>query len=233
MGITFSFLPFFDRCHRRRALQSPLLALGSLEIHEPAEQILAFGKKHGYQNLLRDQTVRSLLLDRYSIEQYQDCDINDQADIHLDLNFAVDQNLAGSAATILDGGTLEHLFDIRQVFANIHQLVQTGGTVIHISPLTWFNHGLYNFNPKLFKGLIQANGYGFLVEAYWIPATPKRFLRQEMGPQIFITFDGQEDSEAIKTMEKHFHHHLLPTNALYMIAYKKERDDPFQYPYDM
>ncbi len=233
MGITFSFLPFFDRCHRRRALQSPVLALGSLEIHEPEDEIIAFGKKHAYPNLLKDKTVRSLLLDRYGIDQYQDCDINEQADMQVDLNFAVDQNLAGSAATILDGGTLEHLFDIRQALANIHQMVRQGGTIIHISPLTWFDHGFYNFNPKLFKGLIKANGYEFLVEAFWIPSTPKRFFRQKTEPQIFITFDGKEDSEAIKKMEKHFYHQLIPANSLYMIAYKKESDNNFQYPYDM
>jgi hypothetical protein len=76
-----------------------------------------------------------------------------------------------------------------------------GGTIIHISPLTWFNHGFYNFNPKLFKGLIQANGYEFLVEAFWIPPNPKRFFWQKKGPQIFITFDGKEEPEAIKTWE--------------------------------
>jgi hypothetical protein len=233
MGIAFSFLPFLDSCHRQQALQSPLLALGSLELHELEDDILLFANKYSYKNLLKDKSIRSLFLDRYKVDTYHDCDINDKADIYLDLNFSISEDMAGIAATILDGGTIEHLFDIKQAFTNLHQMVRTGGTIIHISPLTWFNHGFVNFNPKLFKGIIQANEYHLIVEAFSLSQPNRRFGSKKQGQHIYVTFDGQEHPEAMQFIKKQFDHNCLPANSLYMIAYKKERDEKFRYPYDM
>jgi hypothetical protein len=232
MGIAFSFLPFFDGCHRRQALNSPLLALGSLEIHESEERILSFGRENGYPNLLRDKSVRSLFLDRYGIKQYQDLDINDKADILCDLNFPINQELAGMSSTILDGGTLEHVFDIRQALINIHDMLRVGGTIIHISPLTWFNHAFYNFNPKLYRNLIESNDYELIVEAYCIPQSKRIYFKKKSDQQVYIIFDGQEHHEVRKVVEKQLNNNYLPADSLYMIAYKKEGNKPFNNPYD-
>jgi SAM-dependent methyltransferase len=232
MGILFSFLPFLDSCYRRQTIQSPLLALGSLEIHEPEDAIVAFAQRNSHHNLLKEKSVRSLFLDRYGIKQYQDLDINEKADIFLDLNFPLAEKFEGTASTIFDSGTLEHIFDIRQALTNIHKMLKVGGAFIYISPLTWYNHAFFNFNPKLFHGLVKANGYEILVEGFWISQSKRRYFLKKISQQVYLTFDGEENPEVKQRVEKQFNNNFLPANALYMIAYRKENNDPFRNPYD-
>ncbi|HEU4686229.1 MAG TPA: methyltransferase domain-containing protein, partial [Nitrospira sp.] len=137
MGIAFSFLPFLDACFEQRALLSPVLALGALKIHEPPERIAALAGEHAYAHLARDHSVRALLRDRYEVSAYQDCDVNGLADLHLDLGKPLDETWDGRFGTVLNGGTVEHVFDVRQAMTNIHRLVRPGGTMIHLAPVTW------------------------------------------------------------------------------------------------
>lgn len=47
---------------------------------------------------------------------------------------------------VYDGGTLEHVFDIKSALYNIVSMVKKGGRVIHMSPMNgWINHGFYMF----------------------------------------------------------------------------------------
>jgi len=57
---------------------------------------------------------------------------------------------------------MEHCFNVPQVFSNIVNMLDVNGVVFHVSPLTWPNHGFYNFNPCLFSEFYQANGFSVL-----------------------------------------------------------------------
>ena len=62
--------------------------------------------------------------------------------------------------TMFDFGTGEHVFDVRQFFANAHDATRPGGLMVHGLPWTgWIDHGFYNFQPTLFFDIAAANGY--------------------------------------------------------------------------
>ena len=170
MGIVFSFLEFFDTCHHQQALRGPMLALGSLEINEPAEEIAAFAVQHPSWHRDCERQVQSLFRDRYGVTEYRDCDLNDKADIRLDLNQPLAPELLASALTIVNGGTVEHVFDVAQAMENMHEMARPGATIIHLAPLSWYNHGYYNFNPRLFTAIAEANQYRLVAEAFWLDA---------------------------------------------------------------
>lgn len=232
MGICFSFLKFFDVCYRQKALYGPMLVLGSQEIHETQEDILSFAEQYSYKTLFINQTVRSLFLDRYGILSYQDCDINDMADIQMDLNIPVKPELVERAMIVLDGGTIEHVFDIRQALRNIHDMTQLNGVIIHISPITWYNHAYYNFNPKLFKAIMAANSYSLIAEAYHFK---NNFLNADnvSSPALYITSEGKETLDISDKINQLFSSNLIPANTLYMIAYRKASQREFIPPYDI
>ena len=209
MGINLSFLGFFDVCHRKGALNAPMAALGSQEIHGEGKALFS--------------SARRLFRERYGILNYRDCDMNDKAEIKVDLNNPMEKKLAESAATVLDAGTLEHIFDIRQVFANIHEMVRPGGTIIHIAPLSWHDHGYFNFNPKLFKSVMEINKYSLVAEAF-------HFSNEE--PRLYVTFNGKKRAFTDK-VQALFLSDTIPSGALYMIAYKKTRQKGFTCPYDI
>lgn len=51
---------------------------------------------------------------------------------------------------VLDGGTLEHVFDIPQAFRNVFAMLKPGGTFVSINGFTgWPGHGFYQFQPDL------------------------------------------------------------------------------------
>lgn len=185
MGIVFAFLEFFDICYRRNEFREPMIALGSLEINESEKAISEFAAGNRYWNVAEGASVRSLLRDRYQVKAYSDCDLNEKADIKIDLNKPLEMKLYNSAMTVLNGGTLEHVFDIAQTMKNIHDMSCQGGTIIHLAPVSWYEHGYYNFNPRMFAAVAKANHYSLLAEAYWInreiAVTPPRWI-SAVGP---------------------------------------------------
>lgn len=77
-----------------------------------------------------------------------------------DLNLPVPAELHGNYNVVFDGGTMEHIFDIRMVLKNIHDLLKVGGVIVHAAPSSNFvDHGFYMFSPTLFHDYYEANGY--------------------------------------------------------------------------
>jgi hypothetical protein len=63
--------------------------------------------------------------------------------------------------TILDGGFLEHIFNVPQALENMSTLCATGGQILHVLPANNVcGHGFWQFTPELFFALYCAeNGY--------------------------------------------------------------------------
>jgi len=81
----------------------------------------------------------------------------------LDLNLNVPEELHGRFDVVLDGGTMEHIFNVPAVLANIHAMLKVGGRAIHITPSSnMVDHGFYSFSPTLFRDYYSANGYQLL-----------------------------------------------------------------------
>jgi hypothetical protein len=93
------------------------------------------------------------------------CDVSayEKADVILDLNLPVPQELHERFDVIYDGGTMEHIFNVPRVIANIHAMLKAGGRVIHIAPASnMVDHGFYSFSPTFFSDYYKANSYELL-----------------------------------------------------------------------
>lgn len=61
---------------------------------------------------------------------------------------------------VIDGGVLEHVFDVRNTLLNITDATRVNGFIIQILPgNNTFDHGFYQFSPTLFKDWYEANKY--------------------------------------------------------------------------
>jgi SAM-dependent methyltransferase len=75
----------------------------------------------------------------------------------------------GQYDIMFDFGTGEHVFDIRQFFANAHNVTRPGGLMIHGLPWTgWIDHGFYNFQPTVYFDIAAANGYTLHTVCYGV-----------------------------------------------------------------
>lgn len=63
--------------------------------------------------------------------------------------------------TIIDFGSLEHIYNAPQAFKNISTLLADGGQILHALPANnWCGHGFWQFSPELFFSLYSdVNGY--------------------------------------------------------------------------
>jgi len=63
--------------------------------------------------------------------------------------------------TVIDCGTLEHIFNVPQALKNVSSLCKTGGQIVHVLPANNFcGHGFWQFSSELFFSLYATkNGY--------------------------------------------------------------------------
>lgn len=78
-----------------------------------------------------------------------------------DLNTPVPADWHGKYDAVIDGGTLEHIFNVPTAFANVAALLAVGGTAFLNTPANnMMGHGFYQFSPELmFRVFSEENGF--------------------------------------------------------------------------
>src|SRR5688572_7074261 len=67
------------------------------------------------------------------------------------LNLPLPENLRGRYDTILEAGSLEHIFNFPAAIQNLMQAVKVGGAIFIQTPANnYFGHGFYQFSPEVF-----------------------------------------------------------------------------------
>jgi len=169
--------------HKREPLPTPLLSLGVQDIHARYEDLVAMFRsaKYPYRDLSPEQRLASTsylwrndperarervhprtFFRMLGIEDYSDLDLSpaEQPALRHDLNTPIPDAWHGQYGMVLDSGTLEHLFDIRNALSNLVALTRVGGRVLHISPIAgWTNHGFFQLSPCLFYDFYGTNGF--------------------------------------------------------------------------
>jgi SAM-dependent methyltransferase len=81
-------------------------------------------------------------------------------DFSIDLNERVDASYYERFDTIVDVGTLEHVFDIPTALQNVVRMCRKGGSVVLINPSSGaIDHGFYQFSPTLYFDYFGSNGF--------------------------------------------------------------------------
>ena len=86
---------------------------------------------------------------------YEDCDI-----IH-DMNRDIDTKYYKQFDVVIDGGSLEHIFNFPVAISNCMQVLKKNGSLfIFTMANNHMGHGFYQFSPELFyRVLNESNGY--------------------------------------------------------------------------
>ncbi len=131
-----------------------------------------------------------LLVDSFGATSVTSFDASDyeQASVVHDFNKPLDHGCLYD--TVLDFGTLEHIFDVSVAFQNVAALCKPNGRIIHALPANNYNgHGFWQFSPELFFSLYSSsNGFAhtevFIAELddekhWWKADVPKNGIRVE------------------------------------------------------
>jgi SAM-dependent methyltransferase len=84
-----------------------------------------------------------------------------------DLNRPVPAEWHERFDTVLDGGTLEHVFNLPVALASCMQMLAVGGRFLAVTVANnWCGHGFYQFSPELFFRVFSRDNGFSIVELY-------------------------------------------------------------------
>jgi hypothetical protein len=165
---------------RERPFRGTLLELGRMAVYVTPEELERWAREQGTSLVTlppgdgialshQPELAAAGCLDDRSFFRLLGClevesaDVSDWegADQIFDLNLPIPPALAGRFDTVFEAGTLQHVFDLPQAFANVHALLKEGGRIVHgMAPSTnHVDHGFYMFSPTLFHDFYEANGW--------------------------------------------------------------------------
>ncbi|MDT7778388.1 MAG: hypothetical protein QOC99_900 [Acidobacteriota bacterium] len=179
MGLIPSICRTLILLHKKVKFEGPLLTLGNQDVWAGYEQLKSFfggfecpyeeaaviphtsrllGQHPEARNFVHARTFFEMM----GITEYNDIDKfeDDAPRILHDLNLPVPTELEDKFGLIIDGGTIEHIFDVRQVMGNIVRMCRESGWVVHLTPSSnYVDHGFYSFSPCFFYDFYRANGF--------------------------------------------------------------------------
>ena len=139
------------------------------------------------------------------------------ANIIHDMNREIPPDLKNRYSLVLDGGTLEHVFEYPTALRNAMNMVQLGGHLVLATPCNnMMGHGFYCFSPELFwRAFTPENGFrvsrmviaDYHENSQWHEVSDPKAIRQ----RVLLTSAGQ-------------------MSLLYVAAQKIENLEPFRVP---
>jgi SAM-dependent methyltransferase len=88
----------------------------------------------------------------------------ENADLIFDLNNSIPDSLKGQFDTILDCGTIEHIYNFPVAIKNVKKMLKVGGLALIVTNANnWLGHGFYQFSPELMWRVFSRHE-GFEVE---------------------------------------------------------------------
>jgi SAM-dependent methyltransferase len=168
----------------RRNVQAQLghcLTVGRQQIHFEASEARAACKSMRYSNfadqadLTYGEYCETLLshLGATSVDSI-DASSYEGATIVHDLNKPLPADLSEQFDSVIDFGTIEHVFDVPQVLRTYASLVRDGGIILIATQADGCcGHGFYQFSPELFYRFF-ATERGFETKCFLVPCGSSR-----------------------------------------------------------
>ena len=159
------------------------LLLHAKQLEVNFDRVLTIGRQMLY---LREKELRRMLIqagliaadskDTLAVDTYAEtflkmlgAEVTDSLDasayeeasmIH-DLNLPLPKEMRSKYSVVIDGGSLEHVFNFPIAIQNCMNLIETDGYYIGITPANNFlGHGFYQFSPELYYRIFSpSNGF--------------------------------------------------------------------------
>ena len=121
-----------------------------------------------------------------------------RADIIHDMNLPLDHSLWGLFSTVIDIGSLEHVFDTKQCLWNLFRLLKLNGHLLLDTPCNgYFDHGFHTLSPECLIQAVELNGFEIKYLKY---STPDGYELEHPGivsnAIIWLAAEKKEDKES-------------------------------------
>ena len=225
MGLLPSSIKFLILFHQKYIFEGPVLTLGNQEVWATYDDLKKYFQemktdyidakeiKFHHSGLFRKDPTLARISEKFvharvffemlGISEYYDVDKYDTDDAiyEFDLNFPVPAQLHEKFSLIIDGGTAEHIFDIRQVMENILVMLRPGGCIVHISSYN-MDHGFYAISPCFYFDFYKVNGFTDF-SCYILQINPKNLLANYDQRNAFFEYSYGMSLENLIDSDKH------------------------------
>lgn len=198
MGITATDIDLLLELRRRNQPIERIATIGRLSLFLHPRQVARLRKILPQSRALADyrwgDEVDPLLCDLLDATEVISIDMSDYqgSSIVHDMNLPLldrRPDLAQSFDLVIDGGTLEHVFNFPVAVSNLMFLVRKGGHVLTANPANNLcGHGFYQFTPELMHRIYSCvNGF----RVVHVLLTQARHMSVEMDPRpkSFVVVD--------------------------------------------
>ena len=185
MGINSEAAAFLGEARRSGVSFGRVLTLGRLNLNADRRALTAIAASLGRDASLADDSAGEysekylrLMLGADEVASIDNSDYEGASFTH-DLNVPVPASLEQRFDAVIDGGTLEHVFNFPAALASCMRMVATGGRLFIFTPANnHLGHGFYQFSPELFFRSLGADR-GFEIER--MEAVQHRYAGTEYG----------------------------------------------------
>lgn len=187
MGIDIDGFRFLTACHRDGVSFARSAMLGHQNVSGISPALLRDSNlnQEALDDLV-DGGFADPLFAAMGAEQVVSIDASgfEEASEVFDLNDELPDHLKHGFSAVLDGGTIEHVFDVRQALTNAMDMVEMGGHLMLITPTSGSSgHGFYQFSPELlWRVLSQDNG--FSIERFLLKDRSARRWYEVADPEV-------------------------------------------------
>ena len=125
---------------------------------------------------------------------------HEKPDILHDLNLPIPDEYQEQFSCIIDGGTMEHVFDVPMLLRNCFSMLKVGGIYLSMVPTNNFNgHGLYQFSPDFFYSTFSAQNGMELLDVFIVKFSAKdkvwKIARSPKEAKGRVQFDVNTQTE--------------------------------------
>lgn len=238
MGIRIQHDNIIDYIIKKTGLTGNAYLLGTLDCRfsykEYAKKHPEFKDKFPYQkNNLMD--TKDYFRSK-GFSSVKTIDVNERADLKIDLNFPIIKKYHEVADWVINFGTLEHIFNVAEAVSNAYRMLKVSGIVVNIAPFSIWDHGYYNFNPKFFDEFFLRNFCEVILKTYQITIINPFYTRfTSFLPPHFGCFNLPFKSNISERYFKSIAYRFgMPYNTKFICAYiKKNGSKDINMPYDI
>ena len=167
MGIIFNNAALLCKAKKNNVSFDRIVTIGHQQQYLSQQQIEKLARYIGFKedvsNLSHEQYVDNLFelflgarnVSSVDCSDYEDCSI-----VH-DMNHPLAPQYYEKFDAVIDGGSLEHVFNFPVAIANCMNMVKQGGSIFIFTMCNnHAGHGFYQFSPELFFRIFQPeNGF--------------------------------------------------------------------------
>ncbi len=205
MGISRVYGGLLVRAKEKGVDFGHVATIGRQSLRIPPKDLAALGKRLGRIGLdwsrisaagFAEPFLKEVL-DADRVTSFDQSDYQD-VDVTHDFNQPLVPDLHETFDTLVDGGTMEHIFDVKCVFSNYMSMVKHGGSIfIHTPANNLLGHGFYQYSPELFYRVFSADN-GFSIEEVCLNESPFSSVEVSRRQKCYLTQDPESLGKRVR-----------------------------------